>query len=75
MIADLEVLKWARANGCTWDEWTCSYAAESGRLAVLQWAHANGCPWDKLVSSDFMCMHIVTTKDGRIIMCVSGFLC
>jgi hypothetical protein len=25
-----EVLKWARQNGCDWDSWTCSYAAENG---------------------------------------------
>ena len=37
----------ARANGCSWNERTCTYAAESGHLEVLQWAHANGCPWDK----------------------------
>jgi hypothetical protein len=42
----LEVLQWARANGCPWDEYTCSYAAKCGQLGVLQWARANGCPWD-----------------------------
>ncbi len=42
----LEVLQWARANGCHWDEWTCANAAAGGHLKVLQWAHANGCPWD-----------------------------
>ena len=43
----LEVLQWARANGCPWDEMTCSRAAEGGHLELLQWARANGCPWDK----------------------------
>jgi len=43
----LDVLQWARANGCPWDEWTCAYAAAGGHLAVLQWARANGCPWDE----------------------------
>jgi hypothetical protein len=42
----LEVLQWARANGCPWDERTCVFAAAGGRLEVLQWAQANGCPWD-----------------------------
>jgi hypothetical protein len=40
----LEVLKWARANGCPWDAKTCETAAFNGRLETLKWAHANGCP-------------------------------
>ena len=40
----LEVMQWARANGCPWDSLTCAYAAEGGYLEVLQWARANGCP-------------------------------
>ena len=40
----LEVLKWARVNGCPWDERVCEFAAEGGHLEVLRWAHANGCP-------------------------------
>jgi hypothetical protein len=43
----LEVLRWARANGCPWDEATCASAAESGHFEVLRWARANGCPWDE----------------------------
>jgi hypothetical protein len=38
------VLQWAHANGCPWDERTCTYGARRGQLEVLQWAHANGCP-------------------------------
>jgi hypothetical protein len=41
------VLQWARANGCVWDEETCSAAVGGGHLAVLQWARANGCDWDR----------------------------
>ena len=26
----LEILKWARANGCPWDEKTCEFAASRG---------------------------------------------
>ena len=26
----LDVLKWARENGCPWDEWTCAFAASRG---------------------------------------------
>ena len=40
----LKVLKWARTNDYSWNEWTCAYAAEGGHLEVLQWARDNGCP-------------------------------
>ena len=43
----LEILKWARENGCPWDKCTCTYAASNGHLEVLKWARENGCPWDK----------------------------
>ena len=44
----LEVLQWARANGCPWDVLSiCEYAAKGGHLEVLQWARDNGCPWNK----------------------------
>ena len=32
----LAVLQWALAQGCSWDEHMCIYAAKSGHLAVLQ---------------------------------------
>ncbi|KAG5180550.1 hypothetical protein JKP88DRAFT_349470 [Tribonema minus] len=47
----LEALQWACANGCPWDERTCSSAAAEGRLEVLQRARASGCPWDAAVCS------------------------
>ena len=47
----LKVLKLLRANGCPWDEHTCSNAAKGGHLEVLKWARANGCPWDKYTCS------------------------
>jgi hypothetical protein len=40
----LEVLKWARDNGCPWGSDTCLYAAENGHLDILQYLWANGCP-------------------------------
>ena len=43
----LPVLEWARQNGCTWDEGTCTGAASRGHLAVLQWARHHGCTWDE----------------------------
>lgn len=39
----MEVLKWAKENGCLWDEWTCVEAARRNRqLEVLKWARENG---------------------------------
>jgi hypothetical protein len=32
----LEMLQWARANGCPWNEMTCSGAVTGGHLDVLQ---------------------------------------
>ena len=38
----LEVLQWARAHGCPWNELPCTRAWAWGRDEVLQWAQ--GCP-------------------------------
>ncbi len=43
----LEVLQWARSQGCPWDEWTCACAALGGHLEVLQWLRSQACPWNK----------------------------
>jgi len=37
-------LKWARENGCPWDEGTYLNAA-NGHFEVLKWVRENGCPW------------------------------
>ena len=42
----LDVLKWARENGCQWDSSTCRHAALNGHLDVLKWVWNNGCKWD-----------------------------
>ena len=44
LVNRMAVLQWARANGCPWNEDTCSAAAKNGHLELLQWARANGCP-------------------------------
>ena len=44
MKGHLEVLQWARANGCPWDETTCEAAVARGHLDVVQWAKENDCP-------------------------------
>jgi len=38
----------ARANGCPWNEKTCTRAVEGGHLEILQWARAQDppCPWN-----------------------------
>jgi hypothetical protein len=38
---NLEVLQWARANGCKWDLTICATAARFGHLELLKWARAN----------------------------------
>jgi len=43
----MEVLQWARAHDCPWDEDTCAYAAENGQLQVIMWAREHGCEWDE----------------------------
>ena len=43
----LNILKWARENGCEWNSDTCTYAAKNGHLETLKWARENGCPWNK----------------------------
>ena len=49
---NLEVLQYARANGCPWDHGTCAGAAKGNHLEVLQWAHANNCPWDEMTCTN-----------------------
>ena len=46
-VGYLEMLRWARANGCPWDAQTCSGAAFEGHLEVLHWARVKGCPCDE----------------------------
>eukprot|EP00953_Heterococcus_sp_UTEX-ZZ885_P034627 17912-Heterococcus_DN1.PRE.2 len=41
----LDILQWAREQGCPWDMRTCTWAARAGHLHVLQWAREHGCPW------------------------------
>ncbi|KAL6051432.1 Ankyrin repeat domain-containing protein [Balamuthia mandrillaris] len=46
-LGHLEMLQWAKENGCPWDKLTCTWAAKEGHLKVLKWARENGCPWDE----------------------------
>src|SRR5580698_31880 len=47
----LNIIQWARENGCDWDFRTCSCAAKGGYLEVLKWAHENGCHWSSSTCS------------------------
>lgn len=42
----LEVLQWARHQGCSWDENGIAAAARNGHLEVLKWMRDNHCPWN-----------------------------
>ena len=46
-MGHLDVLKYARENGCPWNEETCEEAARGGHLDVLKYLHENGCPWNE----------------------------
>ena len=40
----LEILKWARENGCPWDWHTRAWAELPVRADVLKYLDAHGCP-------------------------------
>ena len=55
------MLRWARENGCHWNEQTCTAAAKGGHLNVLMWAIENGCPVSQAAFDS-------AAKSGRIDM-------
>ena len=44
-IANLEVLKYAREQGCPLDERSFDLATAKSNLEVLKWLREQGCPW------------------------------
>ena len=52
MNGHLEVLQWAREQGCPWDFMTICAAEQNGHLEVLQWAREHGCPEGPTLVSD-----------------------
>ncbi len=48
----LNVLQWARSQGCPWTARLCDNAALGGHLEVLQWVRNQGCPWDERTCAD-----------------------
>jgi len=53
-VGNLEILKWARENGCEWTDKVCTRAMKGQHFEVLQWARANGCPWFKIHFGRFL---------------------
>ncbi len=43
----LDLLIWARSQGCPWNMWTCANAARNNHLEILKWARSKGCSWNK----------------------------
>lgn len=43
----LDVIKYARENGCEWSADTFSEASTEWHLDTLKYAREHGCPWDK----------------------------
>jgi len=44
-VESVEMMQWAKANGCPWHLGTCAKVAIRGHLDVLKWARKHGCPW------------------------------
>ena len=47
MVCRVELLTWARQQGCPLMNSTCFYAARGGHLATLPWARAQGYAWNE----------------------------
>ncbi|PNH10596.1 Fibronectin type 3 and ankyrin repeat domains protein 1 [Tetrabaena socialis] len=41
----LEVCRWLRQQGCSWNCWALDAAAEGGHQDLCEWLLASGCPW------------------------------
>ncbi|KAL6059439.1 Ankyrin repeat domain containing protein [Balamuthia mandrillaris] len=42
----LEMVQWAKENGCPWDATFMAEATKTDHLEIVKWARENGCPWD-----------------------------
>lgn len=47
LVKMLECVRYARENGCPWNEETCSNAARNGHIDCLVHARENSCPWEE----------------------------
>jgi hypothetical protein len=48
---NIELIKYIRSIGYSWDKLVCYGAVEGGNLGILKWARENNCPWDEHVCS------------------------
>jgi len=54
-FASLELLAWAKANGCPWVAAVCGLAAKHGQVEALQWAREHDCPWEAVTCAFAAC--------------------
>jgi hypothetical protein len=47
MTGHLELLKWARSNGCPWDEETYELGNENGNPAIMRYLEDEDCPMEE----------------------------
>lgn len=47
-LGRLDVIRWLREIGCSWDRWVMAHAAWKGQLRLVKWLKYNGCPCDGL---------------------------
>lgn len=50
LYGHLEILKYARANGCPWNDRIPVCAILGGHLEILKWARENGYEWSEEVT-------------------------
>ena len=66
----LEVVKYLRKLGISWNERTCSNAAMNGHLDLLKWCRANQCPWNvRTCSNAAFSGHLELLKWARANQC------
>jgi len=69
------VLRWAREQGCPWNNLTCHFAAWGGHLAVLKWAREHDCPWDESTCSrpghGVLCLELPGLTARQILLATS----
>ena len=46
-VGSIEMIKWARVKGLSFNSLTCESAASNGHLECLKYLHENGSSWDK----------------------------
>jgi hypothetical protein len=60
---NIRLIKWLKANGCSWDEKTFSDAAYFGKLKIMIFLFENGCPWyEYTFSSAAFCGNLENMK-------------